>query len=156
MNKVIYFDMDGTIANLYAVDGWLDMLRNFEAYPYLEAAPMCDMFRLVKILNALKAEGYTIGVITWLSKESNRQYDREVRETKRLWLQAHGLWACMDEVHMVKYGTPKHRVAKIRHGILIDDNSDVREAWENYGGETINPVEEDLIEALARLVEGEM
>lgn len=156
MNKVIYFDMDGTIANLYAVDGWLDMLRNFEAYPYLEAAPMCDMLRLVKVLNALKAEGYTIGVITWLSKESNRQYDREVRETKRLWLQAHGLWACMDEVHMVKYGTPKHRVAKIRHGILIDDNSDVREAWENYGGETINPVEEDLIEALARLVKEEL
>jgi hypothetical protein len=62
----------------------------------------------------------------------------------------------MDEVHMVKYGTPKHRVAKIRHGILIDDNSAVREAWEKYGGETINPIEEDLIEALARLVEGEM
>lgn len=156
MNKVIYFDMDGTIADLYAVDGWLDMLRNFEAFPYLEAAPMCDMLRLVKVLNALKAEGYTIGVITWLSKESNRQYDREVRETKRLWLQAHGLWTCMDEIHMVKYGTPKHRVAKIRHGILIDDNSNVREAWENYGGETINPVEEDLIEALARLVKEEL
>lgn len=156
MNKVIYFDMDGTIADLYAVEGWLDMLRNFESYPYLEAAPMCDMFKLVKVLNALKAEGYTIGVITWLSKESTKEYDKEVRATKRLWLEAHGLWACMDEVHMVKYGTPKHRVAKIHQGILIDDNSDVREAWENYGGETINPIEEDLIEALAKLVEGEM
>ena len=156
MNKVIYFDMDGTIANLYAVEGWLDMLRNFESYPYLEAAPMCDMFKLVKVLNALKAEGYTIGVITWLSKESTKEYDKEVRVTKRLWLEAHGLWACMDEVHMVKYGTPKHRVAKIHQGILIDDNSDVRKAWENHGGETINPIEEDLIEALARLVEGEM
>ena len=156
MNKVIYFDMDGTIANLYAVEGWLDMLRNFEPYPYLEAAPMCDMFKLVKVLNALKAEGYIIGVITWLSKESTKEYDKEVRATKRLWLEAHGLWACMDEVHMVKYGTPKHRVAKIRQGILIDDNSDVRKAWENHGGETINPIEEDLIEALARLVEGEM
>ena len=148
--------MDGTIANLYAVEGWLNMLRNFESYPYLEAAPMCDMFKLVKVLNMLKAEGYTIGVITWLSKESTKEYDKEVRATKRLWLETHGLWACMDEVHMVKYGTPKHRVAKIRHGILIDDNSDVREAWENYGGETINPIEEDLIEALARLVKGEM
>ena len=156
MNKVIYFDMDGTIANLYAVEGWLDMLRNFESYPYLEAAPMCDMFKLVKVLNMLKAEGYTIGVITWLSKESTKEYDKEVRATKRLWLEAHGLWACMDEIHMVKYGTPKHRVAKIRQGILIDDNSDVRKAWENHGGETINPIEEDLIEALSRLVEGEI
>ena len=156
MNKVIYFDMDGTIADLYAVEGWLDSLRNFESFPYLEAAPMCDMLRLVKVLKTLKSSGYTIGVITWLSKESTKEYDKEVRETKRLWLEAHGLWACMDEVHMVKYGTPKHRVAKIHHGILIDDNSDVRKAWEKHGGETINPIEEDLIEALARLVEGEM
>lgn len=73
MNKVIYFDMDGTIANLYAVEGWLDMLRNFDSFPYLEAAPMCDMLHLVKILKALKSSGYTIGVITWLSKESTKE-----------------------------------------------------------------------------------
>ena len=156
MNKVIYFDMDGTIANLYAVEGWLDMLRNFEPYPYLEAAPMCDMFKLVKVLNTLKAKGYTIGVITWLSKEGTKEYDKEVRAMKRLWLEAHGLWACMDEVHMVKYGTPKHRVAKIRQGILIDDNSAVREAWENYGGETIDPTAVDILEVLAGMVKEEM
>ena len=27
MTKAIYFDMDGTIADLYAVDGWLDKLK---------------------------------------------------------------------------------------------------------------------------------
>ena len=27
MNKMICFDMDGTIADLYSVDGWLDYLR---------------------------------------------------------------------------------------------------------------------------------
>ena len=148
--------MDGTIANLYAVEGWLESLRNFESFPYLEAAPMCDMLHLAKILKALKSSGYTIGVITWLSKESTKEYDKEVRAMKRLWLEAHGLWSCMDEVHMVKYGTPKHRVAKIHHGILIDDNSTIREAWEKHGGETINPIEEDLIEALTRLMEGEV
>ena len=26
MTKAIYFDMDGTIADLYGVDGWLDSL----------------------------------------------------------------------------------------------------------------------------------
>ena len=26
--KAIYFDMDGTIANLYAVENWLPMLRH--------------------------------------------------------------------------------------------------------------------------------
>lgn len=28
--KAIYFDMDGTIANLYGVPNWLEGLRNFD------------------------------------------------------------------------------------------------------------------------------
>ena len=156
MNKVIYFDMDGTIANLYAVNGWLDALRSYQPFPYLEAAPMWDMFKLVKVLKNLKSEGYTIGVITWLSKESTREYDREVREAKKLWLKAYGMWEVVEEVHMVKYGTPKHTTAKIRHGILVDDNSDVREAWENYGGETIDPTAVNILEVLANMVKEKM
>ena len=152
INKVIYFDMDGTIADLYAVEGWLTSLRRFDATPYAEAKPMWDMMRLVKTLNVLKERGYTIGVITWLSKESTKEYDNAVRRAKRRWIESCGLAECFDEIHMVKYGTPKHTVAKIRHGILVDDNKDVREAWEKYGGETINPVDTDIIEALARLV----
>ena len=156
MNKVIYWDMDGTIANLYAVEGWLEALRAYNPLPYLEAAPMWDMCELCKILGKLRNNGYTIGIITWLSKESTHEYDRAVREAKRLWLEATGLWSCMDEIHMVKYGTPKHTTAKIRHGILIDDNSDVRSAWEKYGGETIDPTEVDILEVLANMIEEEM
>ena len=37
MEKAIYFDMDGTIANLYAVENWLDMLRAFNPTPYEQA-----------------------------------------------------------------------------------------------------------------------
>lgn len=33
MIKKIYFDMDGTIANLYAVEGWLPMLRAYDPTP---------------------------------------------------------------------------------------------------------------------------
>ena len=33
----IYFDMDGTIANLYAVENWLPKLRNKDESPYAEA-----------------------------------------------------------------------------------------------------------------------
>ena len=29
----IYFDMDGTIANLYGVESWLDFLQKEDAYP---------------------------------------------------------------------------------------------------------------------------
>ena len=36
----IWLDMDGTIADLYAVDNWLDMLRAYDATPYVKAKPM--------------------------------------------------------------------------------------------------------------------
>ena len=34
MKKTIWFDLDGTIANLYGVDGWLPMLRAENPAPY--------------------------------------------------------------------------------------------------------------------------
>ena len=37
MLKMICFDMDGTIADLYGVDGWLEKLRAYDATPYLTA-----------------------------------------------------------------------------------------------------------------------
>lgn len=155
MNKVIYFDLDGTIADLYAVEGWLNALRNFEPWPYLAAKPMWDFGELKEIFCELKELGYILGVITWLSKESSHEYDNAVRTAKREWLKEQGLWEYFDEVHMVKYGTPKHTTANIRHGILVDDNADVRKAWERYGGETIDPTAEDILNIFRAMIEEE-
>lgn len=154
MNKAIYFDMDGSIADLYGVEGWLEGLRAHDPSPYVEAEPMWDMGELESIVSELKSNGYIIGVITWLSKESTKEYDRAVRTAKRLWLEAHGLWKHLDEVHMVKYGTPKHHIAKVRNSILVDDNEDVRKSWEK-GGSTIDPTNTNLLEALMGLIEKE-
>ena len=33
-NKTLVFDMDGTIANLYAVENWLEDLRSENPRPY--------------------------------------------------------------------------------------------------------------------------
>lgn len=151
--KVIYWDMDGTIADLYAVEGWLTGIDSRQVFPYVEAEPMWDMVRLASILGQLREMGYVIGVITWLSKSGTKEYNNAVRKAKREWLERYGLWELMDEVHMVKYGTPKHITANIRHGILVDDNKSVREAWENYGGETIDPTEVDVLEALMKMME---
>ena len=41
--KNIYFDMDGTIADLYGVENWLEYLRAENPAPYRAAAPMLDM-----------------------------------------------------------------------------------------------------------------
>lgn len=152
MTKAIYFDMDGTIADLYEVPNWLPMLRAYDSTPYSIAQPKVDMVELSRILAILKSNGYTIGVITWLSMGSNKEYDRKVREAKSEWLKQH-ISIEFDEIHMVKYATPKHIVAKIRKGILVDDNEEVCTQWKKYGGVAIDAKPVTWIEALKTLVE---
>ena len=38
--RTIWFDMDGTIANLYGVENWLPKLRAHDASPYADAEVM--------------------------------------------------------------------------------------------------------------------
>ena len=38
--NAIYLDMDGTIADLYAVPNWLKMLRAENPAPYIQAEPL--------------------------------------------------------------------------------------------------------------------
>ena len=116
----IYFDMDGTIADLYGVDGWLHMLRSRNPKPYKDARPLINMRVFARLLNILHNEGYRIGVISWLAKDSTPQYDEEVEYAKRLWLTVHLKSVKFDEVHIVKYGTPKSTLAR-KGSILFDD-----------------------------------
>ena len=125
----IYFDMDGTLGNLYAVEGWLEALRANDPTPYSMAEPMHDFRHLARLLNNLQNNGYKIGIVSWLSKESNKEYDEAVRRAKRRWLAKHLSSVDWDEVHIVKYGTPKQYVVKDRDGILFDDEERNRNAW---------------------------
>ena len=60
----IWFDMDGTIADLYGVENWLPMLRASDPTPYLTAKPLPHMATLARVLNRLQRKGYEIGVIS--------------------------------------------------------------------------------------------
>ncbi len=122
----IWFDMDGTIADLYGVEGWLEDLIAGNPRPYAEAKPMVNMQRLARRLNALRKEGYEICIISWLSKNATAEYDKAVAETKRAWLATHLASVTFDEIHIVTYGTPKHLIGK---GILFDDELPNREKW---------------------------
>ena len=57
MRKTLVFDMDGTIADLYGVNGWLENLREENARPYIEAKPLYDMDVLASILGLLRLKG---------------------------------------------------------------------------------------------------
>ena len=89
MYKAIYFDMDGTIADLYGVENWLDCLIAGQTKPYREAKPLVNMRQLAKLLNTLQAQGWKIGVISWLSKSGSDEYGDRVAKTKEKWLAKH-------------------------------------------------------------------
>lgn len=129
MAKAIYFDMDGTLANLYGVNNWLDKLRAYDTTPYTEAEVMLNMQALAHRLNKLKSLGYTIGIISWLSKDSNPVYSAAVTMEKRAWLDKHLHSVEWDEIHIAAYGKKKHKLAQIKGGFLFDDNVTVRKEW---------------------------
>ena len=125
----INFDMDGTIANLYGCENWLDSLINEKTKPYREAKSMVDMRKLGKLLNALKANGYEIGIVSWLSKSGTDEYNARVTKAKTDWLARHLGAVEFDEIHIVKYGTPKHEIVNNPLGILFDDEKPNRDNW---------------------------
>ena len=151
--KYLCFDMDGTIADLYAVNGWLEQLRAYNPNPYRVAEPMWDMVELTNAIQAIQEIGVKIVIITWASKDSTREYDMAVRQAKLDWLEEMGF--PYDFFHCVKYGTTKantiRKYMEINEtAILIDDNDKVRNGWSL--GETINPVDTDIIEFIRGLI----
>ena len=114
----ICFDMDGTIANLYGVENWLEMLINGDATPYAIAETLVNMNILARYLNKLQKKGYEIGIISWLAKNSTKEYDEKVTKAKKNWLKTH-----LSSVN------DKNIVCENADSILFDDETKNRTDW---------------------------
>ena len=141
MTTTIFFDMDGTIADLYGVENWLDYLIASDALPYEIAKPLIRLNALARILNRLQKQGYKVGVISWLAKNSNTAYDEKVTRAKKTWLDKHLASVHFDEIHIVKYGTPKQTIVDNPLGILFDDEAPNREKWLGTAHDVNNIIE---------------
>ena len=150
--RTLVFDMDGTIADFYGVQGWLEDIRSGNPRPYIVAEPLYNMDILISILNLLKLQGWEIVITSWLAKESTKEFDELVRVAKKEWLARYNFPA--DEIHLVKYGTTKANCTRKLGGfqILVDDNEQVRKGW--HLGDTIN-ANENIIEELLKLLVAE-
>ena len=139
MARTIFFDMDGTIADLYGVENWLDFLIASDSLPYEIAKPLIRLSALARILHRLQDEGYRVGIISWLSKNSTPEYDAKVTEAKKNWLKTHLPSVKFDEINIVPYGTAKEKFAKTEKDILFDDEEKNRQNWtgEAFGVENI-------------------
>lgn len=125
----ICFDMDGTIADLYKVNGWLEYLQAEDTTPYEKAEVMVNMNSLARILNRLQREGIEIGIISWTSKNGSDEYNARVEEAKRAWLVKHLASVTFDFIAVVKYGTDKNIVNTGKDDILFDDEIGNRKNW---------------------------
>lgn len=145
--QAIYFDMDGTLVDLYGVEDWENKLNSEDVTPYQDAAPIHDMKELNSILKEFAALGVTIGVISWLAMYSTKAYNKETRKAKREWIAKH--LPVAQEIHLVKYGTNKKSCAKIKDALLVDDNSKVRKQWK---GATLDPQDKNFMKNLKNLL----
>lgn len=147
----IYFDLDGTLADLYNCPDWLEKLRAEDAQPYKDCEPLVDPVSFNALLGHLQEQNYTLGVISWGSKGGSTAYTREVKQAKREWVDEYFpvLRGC--EFHVVKYGTPKHVTANSKDSILVDDNKSVRDKWRN--GATIDATNSaEMVKSLRELL----
>ena len=153
--EAVFFDMDGTIANLYGVHDWLPRLRAYDASPYVEADVLVDLTQLIKLLDTLGEKGIHRGIISWGSMVSPPFYQTVTKAAKIYWLHVRDLQNRFEEIHVVKYGTPKHYIPKKHHrgGVLVDDNDDVCADWEKHGGIAVNAKNPNWIQELLELCE---
>ena len=138
----VWFDMDGTISDLYGVENWLEKLQSSNPEPYAFASVMVNMSLLARYLNKIQKNGYSIGIISWLSKNSTDEYDELVTEAKLTWLKIHLKSVVWNEINIVKYGTPKSSFMNDDEDILFDDEEKNRIEWGNksYSPEMIMKV----------------
>ena len=138
MIKEINFDMDGTIADFYGVEGWLDYLLASDVTPYEIAKPLLNLSVLARLINKLQRNGYIIGIISWLSKSGSEEYNERVIETKIKWLKKRLPSVKWDKINIVAYGTPKSIYG---NGILFDDEETNRKNWNGQAYDVNNIIE---------------
>ena len=127
--RTIWWDMDGTIANLYAVENWLPMLLAEDTTPYTEAEVMWNMSQLARLMNQVQKLGYKLGIISWTAKNGTASYNEAVKRAKLNWLKEHLASVSWDQICVVSYGTPKSLVMQTEDDILFDDEEPNRTAW---------------------------
>lgn len=125
--KMIWFDMDGTLADTYAVEGWLDDIKRSSCRLFREAKPRMNLSHLARLINMVAAKGYySFGVISWTPEGASSEYEEAAAAEKIKWLNKHLPSVKWEEIKIVKYGTPK---SEFGNGLLFDDDEKVREDW---------------------------
>jgi hypothetical protein len=143
MIRQINFDMDGTIANLYGENNWLDDIIHERVNPYVNAKPLINMNSLARVLNRLIRNGYEVNIISWTAKNGTNEYNERIAAAKREWIAKHLNSVHFNNVYVIPYGTPKENYG---FDILFDDEENNRNNWNGTAYD-----EKNIIEILKQL-----
>lgn len=151
--KKIYFDMDGTVADLYGEKNWLNNLRNEREGSFINLRPLIDMNELAMVCHQLMNLGYSFGVITWLPMGASYEFERVCEEEKRAWVEEFMPW--VSEFYAQSYGVPKQYAPSKRAAemILVDDNAEVRAMWNTEVQRSSIDATQDIIKELRKLLD---
>lgn len=134
----IYFDLDGTVFNLYGRKNWLEMLRNEQPGAYTDAGlenggflPEINIAEFYEICQDLIMDfGVEFGVITWLSMTATEEFEEITTKEKLQWCRKY--LPFVKDFNAQSYGVPKQKAIKkkCKTMFLIDDNLEVCKTWE--------------------------
>ena len=157
MSKKIYFDLDGTIYDLYGIENWLEKLQTEKENVFLEGKFLVNYNDFMDCIRFLLECGYTFGVITWLPMQASPEYEEQCRKEKLEWVREY--LPFVSEINITSYGMPKQNCIQKRAKtmILIADNIEVCKMWNTpTQRNSINVNEEfTVIDALNAIIETE-
>ena len=131
MTKKIYFDLDGTVYNLYGQKDWLKRLDNEDETVFKTGDFIGDYDEFMATIHKLFEKGVEFGVITWLPMYATPSFERKCAEIKKDWIYKY--LPFVNEIHIIPYGIPKQQaiLKKTDLMVLIDDNKEVCFQWNN-------------------------
>lgn len=133
MKKIkVYLDLDGTIADLYGKENWLECLRAEKENTFSDLRPMISQDKLLEIF---PQERYDIRILSMTPLGASKAFCEKVVEEKNAWLDEH--FPALKKRIYQKYGHNKN-VKNSANAILVDDNETIRKSWK---GIALNPAQ---------------
>ena len=130
MSVKVYFDLDGTVFDLYGKSNWLEILRTEQIGAFQGSfLPEIDLNEFYATIEHLSIYGVQFAVISWLPMQASPEYEEICRQEKNEWILEN--LPFVSEVSIVPYGIPKQDciIKRAQRMILLDDNAEVCEMW---------------------------